>query len=53
MAFPSWCEIGCRQLRIITSHILPNVTATVLITADRGFMAGYRLHSRQVAEWVT
>jgi ABC-type dipeptide/oligopeptide/nickel transport system permease subunit len=35
--------LGCRHLRIITSHILPDVTATVPITADRGVMAGCRL----------
>jgi peptide/nickel transport system permease protein len=45
--------LGCRHLRIIASHILPDVTATVLITADLGLMAGCREHSGQVAEWVT
>ena len=45
--------LGCRHLRLITGHILPSVTATVLITADRGLMAGCRLHSGQVAEWAT
>jgi peptide/nickel transport system permease protein len=43
--------LGCRRLRIIASHILPDVTATVLITADRGVMAGCRLQSGEVAEW--
>lgn len=45
--------LGCRHLHIIASHILPDVTATVLITADRGLMAGCRVNSGQVAEWVT
>jgi ABC-type dipeptide/oligopeptide/nickel transport system permease subunit len=44
--------LGCRHLRIIASHILPDVTATVLITADRGVMAGCRSQSGEVAEWV-
>jgi ABC-type dipeptide/oligopeptide/nickel transport system permease subunit len=44
--------LGCRHLRIIASHLLPNVTATVLNTADRGVMAGCRLQSGEVAEWV-
>jgi peptide/nickel transport system permease protein len=43
--------LGCRCLCIIASHILPDVTATVLITADRGVMAGCRLQSGEVAEW--
>jgi peptide/nickel transport system permease protein len=42
--------LGCRHLRITASHILPDVTATVLITADRGVMAGCRLQSGGVAE---
>jgi ABC-type dipeptide/oligopeptide/nickel transport system permease subunit len=45
--------LGCRHLHIIASHILPDVTATVLITADRGVLAGCRLQSGEVAEWVT
>ena len=45
--------LGCRQLCIIAGHILPDVTATVLITADGGVMAGWRLQSGEVAEWVT
>jgi peptide/nickel transport system permease protein len=45
--------LSCRQLCIIAGHILPDVTATVLITADRGVLAGCRLQSGEVAEWVT
>jgi ABC-type dipeptide/oligopeptide/nickel transport system permease subunit len=45
--------LGCHHLHIIASHILPDVTATVLITAARGVLAGCRLQSGEVAEWVT
>jgi peptide/nickel transport system permease protein len=38
--------LGCPHLRIIARHILRNVTAPVLITADCGVMSGL-----QVAVW--